>query len=86
MTKKIVIILIFGIIGFIVGYAFFADIAGFRIGLKTLIIGTQTGLDFADNITAEVLNTARQRVLISTVIGLLLGIISVFTFLKKITN
>jgi hypothetical protein len=86
MTKKIIIVALFTILGFIIGYAFFADIGGFNIDLKTLLFGPQSGFDFVDNLADAALNSVRQRVLTSTLAGMLLGIISLFTFLKKIAN
>lgn len=77
MKKYITYILIFAIIGLIIGYLLFGKIAGEYVNLKTIFSSSQNVLEsFGRNISG--ITSMKQNILISGGIGAILGFVIVF--------
>ncbi|MCK5168705.1 MAG: hypothetical protein KAQ75_02410 [Bacteroidales bacterium] len=81
MMKKLVIyILLFGIIGLIIGYLLFGKIGGDYINVKVIFNSSKNAIEsFSRNISG--LAKIKQNILISGGIGAVLGL--VITFIRK---
>lgn len=80
MKKLILFIIIFGIIGLVIGYLFFGKIAGDYINLKTIFSVSENALQsFGRKISG--LEDIKKNILISGGIGGIIGII--IFYLKK---
>lgn len=69
--KKLIGALLGLVVGFFVGYLLFAD----NLSVSQVIMGSDTGVKLFDNIGNEFMENARLKVLISSVVGLLLGVV-----------
>ncbi len=77
MKKYITYILIFAILGLIVGYLIFGKFAGDYVSLSTIFGSSDNALEtFGRNVSG--LNSMKQNILISGAIGAILGFIIVF--------
>lgn len=80
--KKFISVLIFALIGFIIGYILFGEILGERIPIKNIFISDTDNFlgSFIDELAIKPI---RQKILISSLVGGLIGyVISVLTSKK----
>jgi len=64
---------VFAFIGFFICYYIYGNIIGIDISLKTIILGTNTGISIIDYIGDSVLSNARNRIWLGTLIFAVIG-------------
>lgn len=80
MKKLIIYLLVFGVIGFVVGYFLFGKIAGEYVSLGSLLDFSSGGLaKFGRKISG--IEAIRKDILISGAVGAIIGVI--FNIFKK---
>lgn len=73
MKKTIILILVIGILGFVLGYLIFGKIGSDYVSIKTIFGSTTKVGAFVNEVTG--IAKIKQNILISGVIGALLGLI-----------
>lgn len=80
MKKLVIYILLFGIIGLIIGYLLFGKMGGEYINVKVIFNSSKSAIEsFGRNVSG--LAKIKQNILISGGIGAVLGL--VITFIRK---
>lgn len=83
--RTILFILVFALLGGIVGFLLYGNIGGVDLSFQTIFFGADTGNDLLNTVADTALAKAQRRILIAVLAGAGLGLLLdlIFRFRKK---